>query len=129
MYRLFIFASVLVFFCGTSHAEYLSAVQSIPKSVCMQLNLSREQIADPKLSVPVRDIPSSSGHVLAEAATTLIVPAAQRPTEGFLQVLLSDGRHGWVQAAALKPWRSPTNPDRRCIPSVISNGLIGFDVK
>lgn len=129
MYRLLISALVFSLNCGLARSEYLSAVRPLPGNDCMQLALSREQIADPKLSIPVRDMPSPSGRVLAEAATTLIVPAPQQPTAGFLQVLLSDGRRGWVQAAVLKPWRSPTNPNRQCIPSVMSNGLIGFDVK
>jgi len=128
MYRF----SVLAFpflFLGTAHSEYLSATRPLQGNDCMQLALTSEQISDPNLSVPVRDTPSASGRILAEAATVLIVPTSQKPAAGFLQVLLSDGRRGWVQAAILKPWRSSTNPNRHCIPSIMSNGTIGFDVK
>lgn len=128
MYRFSVLAFPFLLF-GTAHAEYLSAIRPLPGNDCMQLALTREQISDPNLSVPVRDIPSSSGRILAEAATVLIVPTSQKPAAGFLQVLLSDGRRGWVQAAVLKPWRSSASPNRHCVPSVMSNGSIGFDVK
>lgn len=129
MHRFSILALLFFATFGLAHGEYLSAIRPLPGNDCMQLALSREQISDPRLSVPVRDTPSSSGRILAEAPTVLIVPTPQQPTAGFFQVLLSDGRRGWVQAAVLKPWKSSTNPNRRCIPSVMSNGLIGFDVK
>lgn len=129
MHRLPILALSFFSLFGGAHAEYLSAVRPLPGTDCMQLTLSREQISNPSLSIPVRDIPSATGRVLAEAATILVAPAPQQPTAGFLQVFLSDGRRGWVAATVLKPWRSSSSPNRRCIPSVMSNGLIGFEVK
>lgn len=114
---------------GIAQAEGLHAIRPLSGYVCMQLALSPEENKDPTRSVPVRDTPSLSVPVSSWAPSLLVVPNPQQPTAGFLQVVFSDGHRGWVRDAALKLWRSPTNPDRRCLPSIMSNGLIGFDFK
>jgi len=111
---------------GVAHAQGLKAVRPLPGHVCMALALTPEQVADPTRGVPVRDVPSLSAPVASWAPSMLAMPAPQQPTAGFLQVVFADGHKGWVQAASLKPWSSPTNPSRRCVPSVMSDGGIGF---
>jgi len=111
---------------GVAHAQGLKVVRPLPGYVCMALALTPEQTADPTRGVPVRDIPSLSAPVASWAPSMLVVPMPQQPTAGFLQVVFADGHKGWVQVAALKPWNSPTNPSRRCVPSVMSDGGIGF---
>jgi len=117
---------VLLFLLGAAHAQDLKAVRPLPGYVCMALALTPEQTADPTRGVPVRDIPSLSAPVASWAPSMLVVVVPQQPTAGFLQVVFADGHKGWLQAAALKPWNSPTNPSRRCVPSVMSDGGIGF---
>lgn len=114
---------------GVGHAQFLRAVRPLPGYVCMQLALSPEEAADPTKGVPVRDTPSLSVRIAGWAPSVVVMPAPQQPTSGFLQVMFPDKRRGWVQAAALKPWSSVYNPNQHCIPSIMSDGLIGFDFK
>ncbi len=118
----------LLLLCGSADAQGLQAVRPVPGHVCMQLAITPEQNADPTRGIPVRNSPSLSDRIASWAPSVVIVPAPQQPTAGFLRVLLPDGQHGWVQAIALKPWSNPYAPNRRCVPSVLSNGRIGFDV-
>lgn len=120
------FLALLPLLFQVAHAQGLKAVRPLPGHVCMALALTPEQVADPTRGVPVRDTPSPSAPVTSWAPSMLVVPAPQQPTAGFLQVVFADGYKGWVQATSLKPWSSPTNPSRRCVPSVMSDGGIGF---
>ena len=129
MRQLIIAAFVFPTFGMTAHSEGLHAVRSLPGYVCMQLALTPEENTDPTRGVPVRTLPSSSDVVSSWAPSVLVVPSPQQPTSGFLQVLLPNGHRGWIQAAALKPWTNPYSPNRRCIPSVMSNGGIGYDFR
>lgn len=119
----------LLLLCKFAHAEGLHAVRPLPGYVCLKLALSPEQVADPTRGVPIRDAPALSGHIVGWVPSVVIAPASQQPNSGFIQVLFPDGRRGWTQTVALKPWSSDYNPDQRCIPSVMSNGLIAFDFR
>jgi len=114
---------------GLAHAQGLHAVRPLPGYVCMKLALSPEEFSDLTKAVPVRDTPSLSVRIAGWLPSVVVMPVPQQPTSGFLQVVFADSRRGWVQAVAIKPWSSIYNPDQRCIPSVMSNGLIGFDFK
>jgi len=114
---------------GLGHAQSLHAVRPLPGYVCMKLATSLGVDPDPTKGVPVRDTPSLSVGIASWAPSVVVMPAPQQPTAGFLQVMFADRHRGWVQAAAIKPWSSIYNPGQRCIPSVMSNGLIGFDFK
>lgn len=129
MHRLFLTLAVFLSIGNLGHAQGLHALRPLPGYVCMQLALSPEQAADPTKGVPVRDTPSSSVRIASWAPSIVVMPAPQQPTAGFLQVMFADKHRGWVQAAALKPWSSSYNPGQHCIPSVMSDGLIGFDFK
>lgn len=112
---------------GLVRAEDYHAVRPIAGHICMQFALLPNQVGNPNINVPVRDTPSMSSQVSSLAPSILVAPAPQQPTDGFLQIVLPDGQRGWVPATAVRPWKSPTNPSRRCIPSVMSNGRVGFD--
>jgi len=114
---------------GLGHAQGLQAVRSMPGYVCMQLALSPGVDADPTKGVPVRDTPSLSVRIASWAPSVVVMPAPQQPTAGFLQVVFADKHRGWVPAAAIKPWSSIYNPGQRCIPSIMSDGLIGYEFK
>ena len=129
MNRLYLAVFTSAFVFGTANAQGLRPIRPLPGYVCLQLALSPEEIADPARGVPARDVPSLSGRIVGWAASVVFAPADQQPNAGFLQIVFPDGHRGWVRDIALKPWRSPSNPNRKCIPSVMSDGLIGFDFK
>ena len=128
MKRLYVVLFTLLL-CKIAHAEGPHAVRPLPGYVCLKLALSPEHVADPTRGVPIRDIPAPSGRIVGWVPSVVVAPASQQPTSGFVQILFPDGRRGWAQAAALKAWSSEYNPDQRCIPSVMSNGLIAFDFR
>lgn len=129
MHRLPVAFLALLLLCGAAHAENIRAVRPLVGHACMRLALTPEQDADPGQGVPVHDAPSRSARVVGWAPSVVVVPAPQQPNAGFLQVLFPDGRPGWVQAGYLKPWSNPYAPGRRCIPSVMSDGGIGYDFR
>ena len=118
-----------LFFVSSGQAQGISAIRSIPNYVCMALAMTPEQLTDPRLGVPLRNEPRLSAPVASWAPSVVIVPAGDQLVQGFFAVLLPNGKSGWIQASAVRPWASPSAPRRRCIPSVMSNGLIGYDFK
>ena len=117
----------LLLLCGTAHSQDLHAVRPVPGHVCMMLALPPEVVTDPNQGVPIRNAPSPSAPIASWAPSVLVVPAPQQSTAGFVQILLPDRQQGWVLAAYLKPWSNPYVPGRRCTPSVMSNGRVGYD--
>lgn len=117
---------VLAAVSGPAHAEYLTAVRPLPGYVCMRLNLPREQLLSPDLDVPVYQASSTSSPRLGKAAAALIVKSPMVVRDGLAEILFLDGRVGWVTASVLGPYATPSNPNARCTPSMMSNGRPGF---
>jgi hypothetical protein len=112
-----------------AHSQGIHAVEALSGYVCMELALAPGQYTDPKIGVPIRETPSRSASVASYAGTIVIVRASQQPTTGFLQVLRPNGLPGWIEATYLRPWHNPYDPNAQCMPSMMSNGKPGFDVK
>lgn len=113
-----------------AYAAGLHAVQPIPGYVCMNLTLTDEEMADPKITVPIRSEPADSAPVAATAAATVFVAKPADASNGYLRVLRLNGKEGWIKADMVKPWSSPNgNPSVTCTPSMMSNGRPGFDIK
>lgn len=129
MKRLYVAVFILLQIFMVAHADGLHAVRPLPGYVCLKLALLPEQVADPNRGIPIRDTPALSGRIVGWVPSVVVAPASQQPDSGFVQVLFPDGHRGWAQAAALKPWSSEYSPGQRCIPSIMSNGLIAFDFR
>ena len=128
MHRFLIALPAVVALSGAASADGLHAVRPLVGYVCMQLTLSPQQIMDNQ-EVLVRDTPSPAGRVIGAAASVVVAPSPQQPTNGYLQMVFRTGKTGWVPATALKPWQSMYKPDQGCVPSIMSDGLIGFGPK
>ena len=113
----------------TAQAAGLQAVEPLPGYACMELALTPGQLTDAKVGVPIREAPARSAPIASYAATVVIVRSPQQPTSGFLQVLRPTGQTGWIEAEYLRPWHNPYNPHARCVPSMMSNGKPGFDIR
>lgn len=119
------FVSIFLF-CGVAHAQGLTAVRPLPGYICMQLAISPEQLADPKVGVPILDAPSRSAAIVNYASSVVIVRDPPQASGGFLRVLRLTGQEGWIEARYLRPWANPYVPTARCVPSMMSNGRPGF---
>lgn len=113
---------------GVSNASALGvkAVRPIAGYKCMSLNLSEDQMLHEMNGPMIRQQPSSTAASLGQVSALVIAADPIRTENGFTQVLTFDGKPGWVESAKLKPFRNTLNPSARCVPSVMSDGRLGF---
>lgn len=109
-----------------SRADELHAVRPIPGYACMALNLTEKQMFDYNSLPPVREQPSPTSHSIGVASGIVMIEDPVRTENGFIAMLMPNGKKGWVEADKLKPYHSPSNPPARCVPSIMSNGRIGL---
>ncbi|WP_145144360.1 SH3 domain-containing protein [Roseomonas gilardii] len=108
-------------------AQSLRAVRPIEGYSCMQLNLTEQQMFDPNAVPAVREEPSPGARRIGSAASVVIIENPVRSKNGFVAMMMPDGKKGWVEASKLAPYRDDAHPATRCTPSVMSNGRIGLD--
>lgn len=113
-------------FAMATHAEALKAVRPIGGYSCMQLNLTEQQMFDPSAVPAVMEQPSSGAKRIGSAASIVITESPVRSQNGFVAMMMPNGKKGWVEAAKLAPYRDDAHPSVRCTPSVMSNGRIGL---
>lgn len=129
MSKLLIAAAGMALWVSGGHAQGLEAVRPLPGYTCMMLAHPPEPTLDPTRGVPVRNKPSSSAPVVSWSPSVVLVTFPLDATAGFLQAVFADHHTGWISASDLKPWSTPYKPNRRCYPSVMSNGTYGFDFR
>lgn len=122
----FAFLGMVLGMNGTGHAQGLQAVSPLPGYSCMTLNLTEDQARDFNALPPVMQQPSPTAGKLGVAGAIVMTVDPVRVTNGYVPVLMPDGRSGWVQADRLHPYRNARNPSVRCMPSMMSNGKPGF---
>lgn len=108
-------------------AQGLRAVAPLQGYSCMSLNLTEDDMQHESSLPIIRQESSISAPTIGRASALVIVANPIRSQNGYVAVLTLDGRPGWVEANKLKPYRSPSNPSARCIPSRMSNGQPGFN--
>jgi len=113
-------------FAGSAHA--LTAVRPIEGYVCMNLKWSgkQEDLWDESKLDPVYAAPSASAQKVGTVGSTTIVAFPSRVENGFAEILRLNGQKGWVQADRLLPYKVPGKPNAKCVPSIMSDGHIGF---
>lgn len=129
MLRLFLAAALIPLLGQGAYSQGLRAVQALPGYTCMTLANPPPATLDPTKGTPVRDAPSQTAPIASWSPSIVLVSVPLQATSGFLQAVFADKHTGWIAAADLRPWSSPNNPNRRCIPSVMSDGGLGFDFR
>ena len=120
-------AGVMCFSAPTSsHSQSLKTVAPLDGYVCMILNLTHDQLRDNHLTVPVFKGPAVSSGKAGMASALLIAKWPLHIQNGFAETLFPDGRTVWIEADMLRPYKSESNPDARCTPSMMSDGKPGF---
>lgn len=107
-------------------AQGLRAVAPLQGYSCMSLNITEEEMMHESSLPIIRQQPSPSAAPIGRASAQVITADPIRRQNGYLAVLTLDGKPGWVEANKLKPYRSVSNPNARCVPSMMSNGQPGF---
>lgn len=105
-------------------AEGLRAVRPLNGYKCM--GLTAEEMASSSPGPAILTEPKRGAAVLGRASATVIVANPERTSNGFTAVLTLSGKPGWVDTKVLAPYASLTNPSARCVPSLMSNGGVGF---
>jgi hypothetical protein len=116
-------------FGATASAGPRQPVAPLAGFKCMALNVTDQQAMDPHFLVPLKQEPSTGSADVGRASSVVLVQDPEVARNGFLAAILFNGRQGWVQSSALKPWHSLNGSAERCIPSRMSDGSIGFDLK
>ncbi|MGI4795381.1 MAG: hypothetical protein ACRYG8_15165 [Janthinobacterium lividum] len=96
-------------------AAWLTAVKPLPDYKCAILNITDAQAHDQAFTVRAEQC-GQSGHRAHP----------RDPPEGYLQVLAFSGTPGWIASSAVRPYAIPSQPGARCVPSLMSNGRVGF---
>lgn len=109
-----------------ANAQGLRAVRPIPGYSCMALNLTERQMFDYNALPPVMLEPSPTSQKIGVASAVVMTVDPVRVQNGYIAMMMPNGRQGWVQADKLKPYRSASNPPARCVPSIMSNGKPGL---
>lgn len=101
-------------------------MKPLPDYKCEILDITDAQAHDPAFSIPILTRPDARAPVLSGAAGLVIVHAPEIRVNGYLQVLAFSGTPGWIAASAVRPYAIPGQPEARCVPSLMSNGRVGF---
>lgn len=107
-----------------TRAEGLRAVRPLAGYKCM--GLTAEEMASSSPGPAILTEPNRGAAILGRASATVIVTSPEKIVNGFTAVLTLSGKPGWVDTKVLVPYSSVTNPSARCVPSVMSNGGVGF---
>ncbi len=119
----------LAFLGGLSQqamAAGLTAVAPLPDYRCEILDITTAQAHDPAFDIPILTRPDAKASRLTGAAGLVIVHVPEIRVNGYLQVLAFSGEPGWIAASAVRPYAIPGQPGARCVPSLLSNGKVGF---
>ena len=126
MRHLLALTAIFLIYGQTASAQGLRAVSPLQGYGCMMLKLTHEQIRSNSVTVPVYNGPSTSSGETGVASVVLIVRTPLNIRNGFAESLFPDGRTVWIGAEWLQPYRSASNPNAHCTPSMMSNGKPGF---
>src|ERR1700709_1565483 len=75
--------------------------------VCMSLKVTDAQAMDPAFVVSIYSQPSAASPLVGRAAATVFVRSPVVNQNGYLQIMMFDGRVGWIAATAVRPWANP----------------------
>ena len=120
---------ISVFTVANAYAAGLHAVRTIPGYVCMSVNLTEQELADPNITVPTKSEPSASAPNTGTAPETVFVADPPDLSNGYYRILRLDGKTAWIAKDAVKTW-APPNPasHAHCHPSIMSDGKPGFSI-
>jgi hypothetical protein len=129
MRRIHLYAAVAALAAGlvsAAKAEGLHAVGPLAGYACMNLKLTDKELQDKSLAVPVYDGPSKESSRVGNAAAVVIAKSPLHVVNGFAELLFPTGQEVWIEADLLTPYRSASDPNAHCTPSLMSNGKPGF---
>ncbi len=111
-----------------SQAHAVSVKNRLDGYVCIGIIVPGAN--DPRALVqlpPVYAAPSPSSAKVGVGSSVMIAASPITPTDGFVGVLLGNGKRGWVEATLIERWHAAMSPNARCYPALMSDGSYAFD--
>jgi len=106
-----------------------TAPRPLPHYRCMMLDQTEKQSMDPSVHVEVRSEPQPTASAVGWAGSVVVVKEPITPVNGFLSMLFPTGRPVWIAANQVRPFRSVSDPNARCVPIVLPDGSVGISSK
>jgi hypothetical protein len=69
--------------------------------------------------------PENNASQVGGGAGVIIVPDPLQPINGRTVMIWPNGRKVWIDVNLLTKWHSLSDPNAKCIPTILSNGRYG----
>ena len=127
--KLWIASSLAMMF--NPSAQGLEAVKPIDGYKCMSLkvgalNVTQEDLFRGNGLPAVYAKPSEKSEQLGTNGKTIIVAWPLKEANGFVEILRLNGQRGWISEKVIKPYATANGSPGTCVPSIMSDGKIGF---
>ena len=119
-------ASIIV--ASAYPALSLTAVKPLDGYKCMKIKIPEDKRWDQSALPPVFAAPTEESQQIGRAATVVLVKQPMKEVNGFVEILRVGAKAPpvWISAKVLSPWQSTTVPPQRCVPSIMSDGGVGW---
>jgi hypothetical protein len=116
-----------IILAGANSVFAVTAVKPLEGYKCMRVKIPEEKRWDPLAVPPVFAAPTEESRQVGRAASVVLVKVPVNEVNGFIEILRVGAKAPpvWISAKVLSPWQSNTVPPQRCVPSIMSNGMIG----
>ncbi len=121
--------AIAIALCATGRVHALEAVHPLRGYACMSLNLTEEEMWQETAAPPVMLMPSASSRQIGRTGASVVVASPMVIVNGYARMLFKIGQEGWIKADMLRPYTVPGKPNAICIPSLMSDGRLGFDYR
>lgn len=100
-----------------------------PGLKCMLLDDKALQASVQSQLPPIRSEPSADAPTIGYPVGIVLVRDPLQEQAGYVAVVRINGQPGWIEADRLQPWHAMNGRPGKCIPSLLSNGRVGADIK
>ncbi|WP_291366532.1 hypothetical protein [Acetobacter sp. UBA5411] len=110
----------------TSHAAGLKAVKPLNGYRCMVIDAPDEVMMDFQHPIEMHEAPGEQSPTVSGISTVFAVAEPPETSGGFIKTMNFAFKPGWVSTKWVKPYEA-VHPGVKCVPSVMSDGKLGFD--
>jgi hypothetical protein len=112
-----------------SSAAGLTVLRPEPGLKCMLLDDQALQATVQTQLPPLRSAPSASAAIVGYPAEIVFVRWPLQQQAGYVVAVKFNSQPGWIEADKLQPWHAMNGRPGKCIPSLMSNGLLGTHIE
>lgn len=113
-------------FLTTAQASGLKPVKALPGYQCMAIDAPDEVMMDDKHPIMMHQQPNDKSPEISGVPTVFAVTAPAEVKNGYIKTINFGLQPGWVSTKWVKPYET-VHPGVKCIPSIMTDGKLGFD--